>query len=137
MSPGMPVGRKLAMRWSMSALIWTTPRLTPTGAKLRTIVRTCALPRPSASGRPPSSRSTVGSCTTSCSSAPTTEAHASRSARGTAGTRGPYQSSAAIIAAFHDTGATYGRKNRRWLLSTPSPHADSTKSAAPGKRIRV
>ncbi len=43
----------------------------------------------------------------------------------------------AIIAAFHITGAKYGRKKLRWLLRMPSAHAESTSTAAMGKTIRA
>ena len=49
--------------------------------------------------------------------------------------RRPAAIAAPISAAFHSTGDTYDRKNRRWLLSTPRHHADITSSAMPGNRI--
>ena len=38
-----------------------------------------------------------------------------------------------MIAAFHSTGATYERKNRRWLFSTPRHQALSDQQAAAGE----
>ena len=42
-----------------------------------------------------------------------------------------------MIAAFHSTGAKYGRKNLRWLFRMPSAHADSTSTPVIGKRMRT
>ena len=42
-----------------------------------------------------------------------------------------------MIAAFHSTGAKYGRKNLRWLFKMPSAHADSTSTPVIGNRIRT
>ena len=45
----------------------------------------------------------------------------------------PSRCSAAMIARFQTIGAEYERRKRRWLLSTPRHHAESTSSPAPGK----
>ena len=42
-----------------------------------------------------------------------------------------------MIAAFHSTGATYERKNRRWLFSTPRHQALSTSRPLPGNTMRT
>jgi hypothetical protein len=42
-----------------------------------------------------------------------------------------------MMATFQTTGATYDRKKRRWLFSTPRHQAESARSPAPGKRMRT
>ena len=42
-----------------------------------------------------------------------------------------------MIAAFHSTGAKYGRKKCRWLFRMPSAQADSTSTPVIGKKMRT
>jgi hypothetical protein len=42
-----------------------------------------------------------------------------------------------MMAAFQTTGAKYGTKNFRWLLSTPSAHTASTRKPVMGKTMRA
>jgi hypothetical protein len=108
------VPSQLASQASTKALICTTPRLTKTGMKFFSTVRTCVLPSASARRARLSSIKTVGSCTANCKALPTTEPqaakaatrpHTSRSAVGVRRTGQPAHASAAISAMFQTTGA--------------------------------
>ena len=139
-----PVGSRLASRVSTYALICTTPRLKNTGTKLRTTSRTCVRDvrraqrralRSHDAGRRAQHRRQLHD---KLQRAANDRSPAPESPPGEAAAcRLPKMTSVAIIAAFHITGAVYESRKRRWLLSTPRHHADSTSSPAPGNRMRT
>jgi hypothetical protein len=106
-----PATRNDAIHASTYALICTTPRPTKTGPKFRTISRTCGDVAISETRSRPNTRNTTGNCTSICSALPATDPHASHTARSGNVERRPNQTSVAIIATFHTTGAAYERKN--------------------------
>src|SRR6266699_3034798 len=108
-----PVGNSVASIVSMYALICTAPRLTHTGAKLCMTSRTGAKAAPTLHRKCGATLKTTGTCTAHCNALPTTDPHASMTARLARSLRPPNHHRLVIIAAFHTIGAVYDRRKRR------------------------
>ncbi len=108
-------------------MIWMAPRPSSTGTNRPMTLRTHSLVVSRLSRTPPSSRRTGTICTPNCRIAADEHAEGqvdgqvALSARRCRDRRRPGTPTtrAAIWATFHTTGATYDRKKRRWLFSTP------------------
>ena len=107
-----PVGSRLASRVSMYALTCTAPRLMNTGPKLRTTVRTSCDATSSANRTSGATRNTGGSWMAIIAALPTTDPQPRVTARRGSESRGPKNSSVAIIATFQMTGAVYDSRKR-------------------------
>ncbi len=112
------------------------PWLEITGTAFRTTRRNGSHPQSAVGTRSPRRRFTSGSWTASWSTLPASVDHArtwiSDSQPAHSPTKRP-----PIWARFQSTGAAKGRKNRRWLLSTPRLQAATIITPAIGKRMRT
>ena len=133
-----PIASADASHTSTNAENWTTPRPSVAGAKRASTVRTAASLTPSPGRIPGATPVTPRICTRNWSTPPTSTPHARAStAPAPVASLSPTPINTAISTAFHTTGATYERKNRRWALRTPRHQADNTSAAVPGNMIRT